>query len=402
MKYFNTDKLPNGINIVVAIMSYTGYNQEDSVLINRGAIERGLFNSTYYRTYREEENKNQLTGEEDKFCKPNFDNLLLPKFSNYSKIDNDGFPKLNTYVNNSDIIIGKVMPIKGDSIKYRDSSIPLKNNEDGYIDKKYISTNGDGYKFCKVRTRSMRTCNIGDKFSSRHGQKGTIGMIYDQCDMPFSVNGITPDIIINPHAIPSRMTIAQLVECILGKSCLIAGNIGKANAFKKIDINTISSILESFKYDKHGNETLYNGKTGDQMKVSIFMGPTFYQRLKHMSSDKIHSRSNGPVVSMTRQPAEGRSSHGGLRFGEMERDCMIAHGSSNFLKERMMDLSDKFTIYICNHCGNICISDPNNNKYMCKLCDNYSNFKKVYIPYSCKLLFQELETMSISPKLITN
>ena len=402
MNILNLNRLPNGINVIVAIATYTGYNQEDSIIFNRGSIDRGLFTSTFYRTYKSEEKKNQLTGEEDIFCKPNMNNLLFPKYNNYDKLNDNGFVDDNTYVDDNDIIIGKIMPIKNDAANYRDNSISIRNNESGYIDKKYIDTNGDGYKFCKIRTRSTRKCSIGDKFSSRHGQKGTIGMIYDQCDMPYNSSGIVPDIIINPHAIPSRMTIAQLIECILGKACLISGNHGNANAFNKISIENISKVLEQFNFEKNGNEVLYNGITGDQIKVSTFMGPTFYQRLKHMASDKVHSRSNGPVVSMTRQPAEGRSSHGGLRFGEMERDCMIAHGASAFLKERMIDMSDKFTIYTCNICGNISISNPKHNKYHCKLCNNFSDFNKVYIPYSCKLLFQELETMCISPKILTN
>ena len=395
MDYFNANKLPNGINVVVAIASYGGYNQEDSVLINRGAIERGLFSSTFYRCYKEEENKNQLTGDEDKFCKPDVNNILFPKNNNYDKIESDGFVKENTYVDDNDIIIGKIIPIKHGVYKYRDTSISVKNNESGYVDKNYVNINGDGFKFCKVKIRSIREPQIGDKFSSRHGQKGTVGMIYDQCDMPFTKDGITPDIIINPHAIPSRMTIAQLFECILGKACSIKGYNGDSTVFSNIDTTNILNILEELNFEKHGNEVLYNGMNGEQLHTSIFMGPTYYQRLKHMSGDKVHSRSTGPIVSMTRQPSEGRSSHGGLRFGEMERDCMIAHGAPNFLQERLMKVSDQFECYICNKCGTISTSIPNSNEYKCNKCKNYLDFSKIYIPYSCKLLFQELQSMSI-------
>ena len=394
MDYFNANKLPNGLNVVVAIASYGGYNQEDSVLINRGSIERGLFSSTFYRCYKEEENKNQLTGDEDKFCKPDINNILFPKNNNYDKIESDGFVKENTPVDDNDIIIGKIIPIKHNVYKYRDTSISVKNNESGYVDKNYININGDGFKFCKVKIRSIREPQIGDKFSSRHGQKGTVGMIYDQCDMPFSKDGIVPDIIINPHAIPSRMTIAQLFECILGKACSINGYNGDSTVFSNIDTHMFN-ILEELNFEKHGNEVLYNGMNGEQIHTSIFMGPTYYQRLKHMSSDKVHSRSTGPIVSMTRQPSEGRSSHGGLRFGEMERDCMIAHGAPNFLQERLMKVSDQFECYICNKCGTLSTSIPNSNEYKCNKCKNYLDFSKIYIPYSCKLLFQELQSMSI-------
>ena len=399
-KHMNLDKLPNGINVIVAIASYGGYNQEDSILINQDALERGLFNTSFYRSYKDEEKKNQLTGEEDKFSKPDKYKLLFSKPCNYNKLDDNGFIKPNTYVNDQDIIIGKIKPNKNEPDKFIDSSTQLKSNEHGYIDDNYLNTNGDGYKFCKVRVRNSRTPNIGDKFSSRHGQKGTIGMILKQCDMPFNKEGIVPDIIINPHAIPSRMTIAQLLECILGKSCLLGGYQGNGTPFCSGNVEDISETLEIYNYEKYGNEILYNGFTGEQIKTSIFMGPTYYQRLKHMTEDKIHSRAEGPVVSMTRQPAEGRSSHGGLRFGEMERDCMIAHGSTRFLKERLMEVSDKFTCCICNKCGLICISSNYSNIFECKSCNNYSSFSKIYIPYSCKLLFQELISMSIAPRFL--
>ena len=401
MEHIHCNELPTGINAIVAIATYTGYNQEDSIIVNQSAIDRGLFSSTFYRTYKTEEKKNHLSGDEDIFCKPNIDKLLYPKPCNYSKLNENGFVPKNTYVSDGDIIVGKVIPMKGNKdYLYRDSSINIRYSEEGYIDDQYVNTNSEGYKFCKVKIRSIRIPNIGDKLSSRHGQKGTIGMVYPEEDMPFTKDGIKPDLIINPHAVPSRMTIAQLVECILGKSCSQLGCLGDATAFNRIDVNHISSILESQGFEGKGNEVLYNGFTGDQMHTSIFMGPTFYQKLKHMSCDKIHSRSGGPVVSMTRQPSEGRSSHGGLRFGEMERDCMIAHGASSFLKERLMDVSDKYSIYVCNCCGLISTANKEKNMYECKKCENYGDFTKCYIPYSCKLLFQELQSMSMYPRIL--
>ena len=399
MKYFNTDKMPNGINIVVAIASYGGYNQEDSVILNRGSVQRGLFNSTFYRSYKEDEKKNQLTGDEDIFCKPNNENVKFSKYNNYDKLNENGLVDVNTYVDEQDIIIGKIMPIRDKKYNYKDTSVCVKPNENGYIDKTDIFVNSDGFKSVKACIRSTRIPEIGDKFSSRHGQKGTVGMIYDECDMPFNSDGIRPDIIINPHAVPSRMTIAQLMETLFGKVCVNTGNYGDSTVFSDIKQSTISDILEELGYERNGNEVLYSGFNGEQLKCSIFMGPTYYQRLKHMSNDKIHSRNTGPVVSMTRQPSEGRASHGGLRFGEMERDCILSHGSSSFLKERLMDVSDKFTCYICNECGSICIHIPVNNHYECRACNNYSKFSKINIPYSCKILFQELQCMSINTNI---
>ena len=401
MNHMNCDKLPNGINVIVAIATYSGYNQEDSIIVNQSAIDRGLFSSTFYRTYKTEEKKNHLSGDEDVFCKPNQEKLLYPKPGNYDKLGEDGFVPKNTYVTDGDIIIGKVIPIKGNKqYDYQDSSVNIRYSEEGYIDDRYVNTNSEGYKFCKVKIRSIRIPMIGDKLSSRHGQKGTIGMVYPQEDMPFSKDGITPDIIINPHAVPSRMTIAQLIECILGKSCAELGCVGDATAFNRVNVGNISKILQTQGFEGKGNEVLYSGFNGEQLHTSIFMGPTFYQKLKHMSSDKIHSRSGGPVVSMTRQPSEGRSSHGGLRFGEMERDCMIAHGASAFLKERLMDVSDKYSIYVCNQCGLIASADTRKHIYSCKKCNNYGDFYKCNIPYSCKLLFQELQCMSIYPRIL--
>ena len=295
------------------------------------------------------------------------------------------------------------MPLKNNSdYNYKDCSVPVRSNEKGYIDGNYVNYNAEGYRFCKTKIRNSKIPEIGDKFSSRHGQKGTVGITYLQSDMPFTKDGIVPDIIINPHAIPSRMTIAQLIECILGKSCSLLGYSGDGTSFNNTNIDDVINILKKSGFEGKGNEVLYNGFNGEQMKTSIFIGPTYYQRLKHMSSDKIHSRSAGPIVSMTRQPAEGRSSHGGLRFGEMERDCMISHGASNFLKERLIDVSDKFQVYICNKCKLITPGNSKENTYFCKYCNNYGDFRKVFIPYSCKLLIQELMTMCIGPRLITN
>ncbi|KVH89535.1 DNA-directed RNA polymerase, subunit 2 [Cynara cardunculus var. scolymus] len=276
--------------------------------------------------------------------------ILSPETScNYSS---NGAFALQTASGWHYVIIGKTTPIaqddaQGQASRYtrRDHSTSLRHSETGMVDQVLLTTNADGLRFVKVRVRSVRIPQIGDKFSSRHGQKGTVGMTYTQEDMPWTVEGITPDIIVNPHAIPSRMTIGQLIECIMGK------------------VDNISRALHKCGYQMRGFETMYNGHTGRRLTAMIFLGPTYYQRLKHMVDDKIHSRGRGPVQILTRQPAEGRSRDGGLRFGEMERDCMIAHGAAHFLKERLFDQSDAYRVHVCERCGLIAIANLKKNSF---------------------------------------
>ena len=313
----------------------------------------------------------------------------------------------NTRVENKDVIIGKVVPIKKNRndqtkvIKYQDQSKVFRTHEETYIDKNYVERNGDGYSFCKVRLRTYRVPVIGDKFSSRHGQKGTVGIILPEEDMPFTESGIRPDIIINPHAIPSRMTIGQLKETVLGKALVELGTFGDGTSFNDFPVKDICKELLKCGYEKHGNEVLMNGMTGEQMETTVFIGPTFYQRLKHMVNDKQHSRNQGPMVVLTRQPAEGRSRDGGLRFGEMERDCMVSHGASRFTKGRIYDASDKFMVHVCRDCGMIAAFNNSKEIHRCNSCDNTTNFAKVEIPYACKLLFQELISMNVAPRIMT-
>jgi len=326
MNMIRINEIPSGCNINVAIMTHTGYNQEDSVLINKGSIDRGLFQITIYHTDKDEDNQNN-NGDEIIRCKPDPSKTKGMKYGNYNKLNSKGLMPENTLIENGDVIIAKVVPIKENKmdhtkiIKYEDQSKTYKTVEESYIDKNYVDKNGDGYNFAKVRIRALRKPVIGDKFSSRHGQKGTVGNIIPEEDMPFTRNGIRPDIIINPHAIPSRMTIGQLKETLLGKVLVELGLFGDGTSFGGLDVSYISEKLLELGYEAHGNELLYNGLTGEQIECSVFMGPVFYQRLKHMVNDKQHSRSIGPMMNLTRQPAEGRSRLGGLRFGEMERDC---------------------------------------------------------------------------------
>ena len=406
LNYLPSNILPCGINAIVAIASYSGYNQEDSVIMNQSSVDRGLFHSTFYRTYKDEEKKSQSAGSQvqERFCKPG-KNTLGMKGNNYEKLDEKGFIKENLSVSANDIIVGKVIEVKNkenDSDNYfKCCSTSIRNNETGFIDKRIISRNGDGYKFVKIRTRSNRRPTIGDKHSSRHGQKGTVGMVLNQEDMPFTKNGMVPDIIMNPHAVPSRMTIGQIVECINSKLSCVTGNLEDAINFEPVNYENIGNILEQNNYHRHGEEVMYDPRTGRQLKVNIFIGPTYYQRLKHMVDDKIHSRASGPNVSLTRQPAEGRSRDGGLRFGEMERDCILAHGSIQFLKETLQDRSDNYRMYVCKECGLTAAVNFDENIFRCKNCSNYSKFSEIRIPYAMKLFVQELESMSIAPRLMT-
>jgi len=286
-------------------------------------------------------------------------------------------------------------------IKFEDQSKIFKTSEETYVDKNYIEKNGEGYNVAKVRLRTIRKPVIGDKFSSRHGQKGTIGNIIPECDMPFTKSGVKPDIIINPHAIPSRMTIGQLKETVLGKVLVELGLFGDGTPFGQFDVKDICKELLKLGYESNGNELMYNGLTGEQIECNIFIGPVFYQRLKHMVNDKAHSRSIGPMVNLTRQPAEGRSRDGGLRFGEMEKDAMVSHGASRFTKERVYDVSDKYVVHTCKKCGLIATYNDEIHVHHCRTCDNRTDFAKIDLPYACKLLFQELNTMNIAPRIMT-
>jgi DNA-directed RNA polymerase II subunit RPB2 len=399
------DKIPAGAPVVVAIMTHTGFNQEDSLLFNQGSIDRGLFQATIYHTEKDEDKK--INGDEEIRCKPDRAKTKGMKYGNYSKITNKGIVPENTLLENNDVIIAKVVPIKENRndhtklIKYEDLSRTFRTNEESYVDKNYIDRNGDGYNFCKVRVRTVRRPVIGDKFSSRHGQKGTIGNIISECDMPYTASGLKPDIIINPHAIPSRMTIGQLKETLLGKVLLELGLFGDGTSFGQLSIDFIRKELLKVGYESNGNELMYNGQTGEQIETSIFIGPVFYQRLKHMVRDKQHSRSIGPMVNLTRQPAEGRSRDGGLRFGEMERDCMVSHGASRFTRGRLYDASDKYHVHVCKKCGMIASYNDKMQIHLCKTCDNRVDFSYVEIPYACKLLFHELQTMNIAPRILT-
>ena len=402
MNVLKSHEMPSGDNIMVAIGIYGGYNQEDSVILNKSAVDRGLFRTLYYTIYKDEEHRNIASGKEEKFTKPRRENTRGFKSSSYHAITDTGVPQTGAIIKENDVIIGKVTSIKADpnGYCYRDSSVTHKNSEDCRVDKVWQDKNSDGYPFVKVRAVSERVPEIGDKFSSRHGQKGTCGILLNEEDMPFTSSGIRPDLIMNPHAVPSRMTIAQLMETMYGKVCCEKGTIGDGTPYSHLKVDNIREQLLELGMHPYGNEILYNGQTGEMMEAEIFMGPTFYQRLKHMVIDKKHSRARGPIVSLTRQPCEGRSREGGLRVGEMERDCMISHGISMFTKERLMDVSDPFTTGFCKSCGTLAVVNEEENIYSCGTCGVQTQFEMKTIPYAVKLWTQELEAMHIVPRMV--
>ena len=326
MEYINNEEQPYGVNAIVAIMSYTGYNVEDAILINEGAIARGIFRTTYHSMYesREESSKISKTSINSVFTDVlNSSKKIVGTKSgfDYSHLDQYGMIRENTPVDDKTILIGQVASSINEPDLGTDNSVKPKKGQLGFVDKTFITESEEGTRLAKVRIREERMPSIGDKFASRAGQKGTVGVLIREQDMPFTGDGIRPDIIINPHAIPSRMTIGQLKETLLGKVLVQLGLFGDGTSFGELSVNDIRKELIKVGYEAQGNELLYNGMTGEQIESNIFIGPAFYQRLKHMVNDKQHSRSIGPMVNLTRQPAEGRSRDGGLRFGEMERDC---------------------------------------------------------------------------------
>jgi len=390
-KYTDVDKLPYGVNCIVAICSYTGYNQEDGLMLNKTSIERGMFNSLYYRGYTDSEesdgSKRVFFGTPDAYS-----DVKKSKTLNFDKLDKNGIVKEGEYVTDSDVIIGKVQEetnIDGKRVN-RASGKTVNFSTSGIIDKVIVTKNKDNLRSAKIRVRKNKIPTVGDKYASRPGQKGMCGLVLEQEEMPFTKDGIVPDIIINPHAIPSRMTINQLLECVLGKSACLGGFLGDSTAFQNNDVNDYAELMKKYDYDEWGNEVMYSGITGDQIKTSIFIGPTYYTRLKIMVADKMHSRGEGPMQALIRQPAAGRSNNGGLRIGEMERDSILAHGISGFMRESMMERSDKYACNINSTTGLIASGEETDE------------IVKVEMPYAMKMLLQELQTMSIAPRMITD
>jgi DNA-directed RNA polymerase II subunit RPB2 len=425
MEYINHEQTPYGENAIVAIMCYTGYNMEDSILVNEGALKRGLFNTTYYSTYEShEESSDTPDGKfETRFTNIESESDVVGTKSgcDYSRLDKFGLIREGTEVDDKTVLIGLATSSKD---RNADASKMPKKGQLGIVDRTFMTDGDEGERIAKVRIREVRIPNLGDKMASRAGQKGTVGLVVPECDMPFTKDGLRPDMIINPHAIPSRMTIGQLVECVMGKTCAMLGGFGDCTAFvnKGSKIGVFGEALSRVGYHSSGNEILYNGMTGQQLESEIFIGPTYYMRLKHMVKDKINVRAVGPRTALTRQAVSGRANDGGLRIGEMERDSVISHGMVDFLTESMMERGDKYKMAICNTTGFISIYNPAKNLFLSPMADgpirftgsldgkdlnieNVSQFGRsfsiVSVPYSLKLLLQELQTINIQMRLIT-
>ena len=412
-KYTLMDRLPHGTQSMLLYACYTGYNQEDSTILNLDAINRGYFNTIFFRTYTDKEQKHKsATTASEKFMKPNKSNTRDPKHGSYHAINDNGEPIVGQFVNGGDVIISKVIETKESDAAgfiYKDVSTTVRANEYGTIDKvipdaekKIHNYNAEGHKFIKARVSSLRQPEIGDKFASRHAQKGTGGMLYTMNDLPFTSYGLVPDIIMNPHGIPSRMTAAKLIETLLGKVATCNGEVQDATPFGSFKLQEPKDILRKYGFQELGNEVMYSGQTGQMFDVQFFFGPTYYQRLKHMVDDKIHSRESGPVQLMTRQPAEGRSRDGGLRLGEMERDCLIAHGTAKFQKERIMDSSDLFRVYLSRKEESMIVGNPEKRIFKFGGKDiKDDEVNEIQLPYAMKLLLQEVESMGIDVRIKT-
>ncbi len=426
LKYINNEQHPYGENVIVAIMVYGSYNVEDSILFNEGSIKRGMFRTTYYNMYEayEESSKVGVSEVDSSFANiENSDAIKLKPGYDYSELDEHGLIKENTVLDDKKVLIGKITKNTEDPDISIDSSVMPKKGQLGYVDKTFITEGEAGHRIAKVRIREERIPAIGDKFCSRCGQKGTIGLVIPEENMPFTKDGLKPDIIINPHALPSRMTIGQLVESLMGKACVLYGGFGDCTAFNNNGTKNerFGKMLTDQGFHSSGDQILYNGESGEQIYSTIYIGPTYYMRLKHMVKDKINYRALGPRTVLTRQAVQGRANDGGLRIGEMERDCISSYGATQFLKESMLVRGDDYYIAVCNKSGTLAIYNENMNIFLSLFADgpirfiknvddslNIDNISKhgkdfsiIRVPYAFKLLMHELQSMNIQMRLIT-
>lgn len=414
------DTLSPGENVVIAVMNYSGYNQEDAIIINKAALDKGLFRCFVYDKILGKCIKNQETASDEKFCKPDpketngVSSINYDKIKNFNKLNEKGYVPEETKIYNNDVVIGKITPVKPTDHNpkaYKDSSYIYKHYMPAVVDKVYSNIiNNEGYEMIKVRIRSERNIMIGDKLSTRSAQKGTVGAIFAETDMPYTESGLIPDIIFNPNSIPGRMTMGFILECLFGKAAAVSGIEQDGTPFMEINFDNAKDLLKKHGFDEYGLENMYSGITGEKIQTKIFVCPLYYLRLHHMTSNKISARTTGPMTTLMRQPVDGRSKGGGGRIGEMERDVMLTHGISKYLKEKLLDNSDLYDTHICDKCGMIAqrmkrpdnqIVERPNDVFYCTNCNNATDISKIRIPYAFKILMQELGAIGINMTLET-
>ncbi|KKL05216.1 hypothetical protein LCGC14_2608280, partial [marine sediment metagenome] len=400
--YDTLNNYPAGQNLVVAVMTYDGYNMEDALVFNKGSLDRGVGRSFYFKPYSAVE-MNYAGGLKDEIAIPEKDASGYKLETSYRFLESDGIVYPEAEIGEGEVLIGKTSPPKflseAREISVRtkkESSIYMKQEEKGTIESVFVTEDEDGNKIVQVKTRDQRIPEIGDKFATSHGQKGVIGMLADEEDVPFTSKGIKPDVIFNPHGLPSRMTVGYLLELLAGKVGCLRGEIVDGTSFSGVGKKELEQQLKKLGFRYDGKETMYNGITGKRMVAKIFIGNLYYLKLKHMVGNKLHGRASGKVALLTRQPIEGRSRGGALRLGEMEQQALVAHGASLLLKERYD--SDKVVLYVCSKCGSIAVEDSVREKIVCPVCSSEDS-EPVEISYVFKLLLEELQGMHIHTKL---